>query len=193
MVRSQQLFPCLKNLRLRGIHCPQRKQKPSCSTNTSFCTSPWSGMINLKHLWQAYNIEHWFPLKGFRTILPKMCHIGMWTIWSWRQSRPQELKRNLYPFHKYLEKSKLGSFQNKGYYWRQNLCEWPICMGRQTSNYQASVHTPCELLYSPLKPQALNPLLSSVWHIYPILPFCIWISLVSGIPIHMQLNLIFSC
>lgn len=74
-------------------------------------------------------------LKGCRINLPKICHFGMWTTLSWKQSRACGLKRNerhYYSYLNYVEKSKLRGFPKTRILPKIILSEW------QTSDYQTS-------------------------------------------------------
>lgn len=126
-----------------------------------------------------------FPLspvkqvKGFRTSLQNMplWHVGYFVLKA--IEAPVGFRETFAPPLTTWKNLKIGSLsKNKSYYPRYTLSDWHICTAEQASNYRASAPPllPCDLPSSPLKAQAPNPFLGSWWHVYFILPFCLWTS-----------------
>lgn len=114
----------------------------------------------------------------FLTIVLRICHFGMWTTLSWKQSRPCGHKRSIWPSRNCLKDLQLGSYH----------------MARQISNYQTSLSS-----YGPRNcpPPLWSP--RSLSHsvaqdgIDTILPSSLWISHVCGVLVCTKLHLLFSC
>lgn len=106
-------------------------------------------------LMYIFHSESGLHLKGFRTGTPKACHSGTWIILSWRQWRPNRLKKNFYLSLNHLKEFRQGALSRKrATTWNNFLCGWPICMAEHLLTKHLLFLSSWELLFSSLKSQA---------------------------------------
>lgn len=100
-----------------------------------------------------------------------MCHLGMWVILIWSQSRPSWLKENLYLSLKYLKEFRWGAGPEKALTGENLWSEIAISVGGQASGFTSGE-----------SPQASIPCLSSRGHIHLNCLTCSWVSYLWGSP-----------